>query len=266
MSSVPADSRHRTGETSDDRLPPPSPRRNRSSALERANHSVPAAPAPTELYAHGLAGRPLYLRAEDGALRTLPVDLWMGPPRAADERTLARACGPVLDVGCGPGRHVLALAQHGVFALGVDIAPAAVQRARGRGATAVLGSIFDPIPSPRRWRSALLLDGNIGIGGRPVALLRRLADLLSPNGRTLCELGRPSSGTSGELVALEDANGTRSSWFGWAHVSVDDIASTAARAGMDSAEIWTDDERWFALLIARPRPSGMAFGWESRRR
>jgi SAM-dependent methyltransferase len=228
--------------------------------------SAPAVPAPTELYAHALAGRPLYLRGEDGALRVLPVERWLSPPRAADERTLARACGPVLDVGCGPGRHVLALAQRGVFALGVDIAPAAVRRARGRGAAAVLGSIFDPIPGPTRWRTALLLDGNIGIDGRPVALLRRLADLLSPDGRILCELGRPSSGTSCELVALEDASGTRSSWFGWAHVSVDDIASTAARAGMDIGEVWTDDERWFAVLIARGRPACMPFGWEARRR
>jgi SAM-dependent methyltransferase len=266
MSSVPADSQRLGDAPSDDHLPLARSRQHLADGPPFASGPAPAVPAPTELYARALAGGPLYLRGEDGALRTLPVELWLGPPRGADERTLARACGPVLDVGCGPGRHVLALAERGIFALGVDIAPAAVQRARGRGATAVLGSVFDPIPNPTGWRTALLLDGNIGIGGRPMALLHRLSELLSPAGQILCELGPPSSDTRSELVALEDASGTRSSWFGWARVSVDDIATTAARAGMGVSEVWTDEERWFAVLIARRRQPRMPFGWRSAQR
>src|SRR4051812_49744005 len=125
------------------------------------------------LYADALAGGPLVCRDEDGFATHLPLARWLGPIAAADERVLARAVGPVLDVGCGAGRHVCALARRGVLALGLDVSPVAVRLARERGATAVEGSIFDRVPG--HWASALLLDGNVGIGGRPAALLRRVA-------------------------------------------------------------------------------------------
>jgi SAM-dependent methyltransferase len=154
----------------------------------------------------------------------------------------------VLDVGCGPGRHVLALARQGVLALGVDITPAAVEYARARGAAVVWGSVFAPIPGAGRWRTALLLDGNIGIGGRPVELLVRLRELLRTDGRVVCELDRPGSPTRSELVALEDDAGTRSAWFPWARVSVDGIERTAGRAALAVDEIWRHSGRWFATL------------------
>ena len=48
-------------------------------------------------------------------------------------------------------------------------------------------------PTPGRWRSALLLDGNIGIGGRPARLLARIASLLAPGGAILVELAGPDT-------------------------------------------------------------------------
>ena len=105
---------------------------------------------------------------------------WLGPLTAADTAVLDRTRGPVLDVGCGPGRHVLALARRGRLALGVDVAPAAVRVARLRGAPAIEACVFERIPGAGTWGSALLLDGNIGIGGAPVALLARLRELLRP--------------------------------------------------------------------------------------
>jgi len=66
---------------------------------------------------------------------------WLGTADSCDERLLDRAVGPVLDVGCGPGRHLLALARRGVEATGIDVTPAAVRVARSRGARVVDGSI-----------------------------------------------------------------------------------------------------------------------------
>jgi SAM-dependent methyltransferase len=205
-------------------------------------------PAPAELYADALSHGPLYLRAEDGARRRLPLEQWLGPLQAADVGVLDRALGPVLDVGCGPGRHVVALARRGVLAVGVDVTPAAIRYARACGATVVLGSVFAPIPGAGRWRTALLLDGNIGIGGRPVQLLGRVRGLLRPEGGVLCELDPPGSPTCSELVALEDAQGTRSAWFPWARVSVSGIERVAARVAMSLEEVWRRDGRWFAQL------------------
>jgi SAM-dependent methyltransferase len=204
--------------------------------------------APGELYAAALERGPLHLRGEDGTSRDLPLEQWLGPFTPADASVLDRALGPVLDVGCGPGRHVLALARRGVLTVGVDIAPAAVRYARARGAAVLLGSVFAPVPGAGHWRTALLLDGNVGIGGRPVALLHRLHSLLRPDGRVLCELDAPGLPTRSELVALENEDGTRSAWFPWARVSVDGIKALASRAGMRVEEIWHQDGRWFAQL------------------
>ena len=89
------------------------------------------------------------LRDDRGRARALPVDVWLGRAGAVDERVLDRARGPVLDVGCGPGRHVHALARRGVLGVGVDVSPAAVALARRAGATVLEASIFDRLPGDR---------------------------------------------------------------------------------------------------------------------
>jgi SAM-dependent methyltransferase len=199
------------------------------------------------LYAEALArdGASLVCRDEDGRARRLPLARWLGPAGAVDERVLDRAIGPVLDVGCGPGRHVSSLARRGVLALGVDVSPVAVRLARARGAQAIERSIFDRLPGAGTWGSALLLDGNIGIGGRPDALLRRVAGLLAPGGRILLELDAPGAGADTQRLRLE-SDGAASGWFAWARVSIDALAGPAAAAGLAVAERWSDGGRWFA--------------------
>ncbi|MFJ9683773.1 hypothetical protein ACIRP2_38020 [Streptomyces sp. NPDC101194] len=63
---------------------------------------------------------PVYLRLADGCRIRMPVHRWYAHPTVADESVLNRCVGPVLDVGCGPGRHCRALLGREVFALGVD--------------------------------------------------------------------------------------------------------------------------------------------------
>ena len=46
-----------------------------------------------------------------------------------------------------------------------------------RGAPALCRSVFDPLPAEGRWAAVLALDGNIGIGGDPVAFLDRMRHL-----------------------------------------------------------------------------------------
>jgi hypothetical protein len=112
----------------------------------------------------------------------------------------------------------------------------------------VLGSVFAPVPGAGHWGTALLLDGNIGIGGRPAALITRLRTLLRQDGCVVCELDPPGSATTCEEIALEDASGVRSTWFAWARVSVDGLAPLARQARMEVKEAWQDDGRWFAVL------------------
>jgi SAM-dependent methyltransferase len=208
-------------------------------------------PEAERLYAAALAERPGRLVARDpaGAVVELPTARWLAGAGQADLRLLRRARGPVLDIGCGPGRHVRALAGRGIAALGIDTSPAAVRVAREQGTQVLRGSIFGPVPAAGAWRTALLLDGNVGIGGDPGALLLRVADLLAPSGAVLCECDAPGGGVRSGPLRLEHAAGA-SRWFPWARVAADAIDDVAQPAGLRTRARWEDDGRWFVALAA----------------
>ncbi len=114
------------------------------------------------------------LRYDDGTAEPLMLGRWCGSLVAGDRGLLDRCAGPTPDVSCGPGRLAAAVAWRGMPVLGVDISRAAVGMARARGVSALRRSVFDGLPGEERWQTALLVDGNVGIGGDPVWLLSRL--------------------------------------------------------------------------------------------
>ena len=187
------------------------------------------------------------LRTIDGRMLSLPADRWFGPVTPTEQRLLERVEGPTLDIGCGPARHALALAESGIVSLGIDISLPALTVARMRGAPVLQRSIFDRVPGHGRWGTALLLDGNVGIGGSPAILLGRVAGLLRAGGRALLEVGAPGTPSTRDTVRLEH-DGSVGPWFAWANVGVDDLDSLACGAGMRVVDTWTDSRRWFAQL------------------
>ena len=189
----------------------------------------------------------LVLRTADGRGLPLQVDRWCGRPDAADEELLRRCRGPVLDVGCGPGRLTVALTERGIPALGVDISPAAVARVRQGGAPALHRSIFDPLPGP--WATVLLADGNIGIGGRPARLLRRCAELLAPGGRVIVE-AEPGDVDERLTAWLEHPDSRRGPAFPWARMGAAALLRAAADAGLQVAGNWGHADREFVCLTS----------------
>jgi SAM-dependent methyltransferase len=187
------------------------------------------------------------LRRADGRAEPLPLARWLGPVDDADAEVLERVEGSVLDIGCGPGRHVAELQKAGHPCLGIDLSPVAVEITRGRGADAFRGSVFEHVPDAGAWDTALLLDGNIGIGGEPATLLERARALLAPGGAVLTELDPPGSRTGVTRIRLE-APGIVSEWFPWAHVSVDTAAEVAAEAGLEPDWTLRSGGRWFTAL------------------
>jgi SAM-dependent methyltransferase len=187
------------------------------------------------------------LRATDGTALAAAAHRWLGPLTAGDDTVLARAVPPVLDVGCGPGRHVLALAERGVVALGIDITPAALDVARRRGAPVLARSVFERVPAAGRWACALLLDGNLGIGGDPAALLARVASLLRPAGMLLVELA-PARRRAGPEVVRLDIDGADSPWFAWTSVDASDLPMYALVAGLRMEDVWHAGARSFGSL------------------
>ncbi|KQX14747.1 methyltransferase type 12 [Streptomyces sp. Root431] len=194
---------------------------------------------------------PLYLSRDDGWLLPLEVERWCAAPDPADLSVLERCRGSVLDVGCGPGRLVAALAVDGRRTLGVDVSSEAVARTIGLGATALCRSVFDPLPAEGRWDTALLIDGNIGIGGDPAALLRRLRQVVSGSGRVVAECAAFDVDERCE-VRVVDGRGGRGERFPWARVGVPALAAHAAAAGWALRERWERRGRRFAVLTRQP--------------
>jgi SAM-dependent methyltransferase len=208
-------------------------------------------------YARALAaGRgPLYLRRPDGWLLPLEVERWCAPPDTADTTLLRRCRGPVLDIGCGPGRLVAAVAAGGTPVLGVDVSPAAVERTKGAGGAVLCRSVFDRLPAEGRWGTALLADGNIGIGGDPHALLRRVRDLLAPGGRLLAEAAAYEVDER-LTVRVEDGYGRQGRAFPWARLGPAALRGAARATGWTVAEEWASDGRRFAVLLREPPAAG----------
>lgn len=203
------------------------------------------------------------LRRTDGGHH--PGDRWLGGLDGCDHRVLDRADGPVLDVGCGPARHTVALAESGVPSLGIDITTCLLDRARRSGAAVLERDVFDRVPAEGRWGTVLLLDGNIGIGGDPVALLTRVTELLRPGGTVLVEVHDDAVAPSGgrDHVRVE-VDGDAGPWFGWEWVTVGQVDALLDDIDLVCRDRWVDDDRWFFELVRpadawrRGRPTGEA--------
>ncbi len=192
----------------------------------------------------------LVLRADTGEALELDSRRWHAAADAEERAVLTSVDGPVIDLGCGPGRLVVSLASQGVPALGVDSSPSAVALARLRGAAVLERDLFGPLPGEGRWATALLFDGNVGIGGDPARLLSRCRELTGGQGQVVAEVQPPGNGWR-RLTAWFERDGERSEPFAWAEVGVDAIAGLGRAAGLElAALVRTASGRWFARLAA----------------
>lgn len=189
----------------------------------------------------------LSLRSIDGSHGPYRLDVgsWVRAATPADLTVLDGATGPTLDVGCGPGRMVRAAAARSIPVLGIDIAPNAVARTRVDGSLALLRSIFHRVPLEGRWQTILLMDGNVGIGGEPEALLRRCRILLAPLGSIVVEVDADPEVAVQSLCTVVDDEGNESEPFPWARVGWSAVEEIARRAGLVVVSLWEAAGRHF---------------------
>jgi SAM-dependent methyltransferase len=196
------------------------------------------------LYLHEYRGEPHVARTDATRIDT---DRFRAAADATDRAAIRTAEGPVLDVGCGPGRMLRAAALQGHLVLGIDVAPAAVRLARAQGLPVLLRSVFDRLPGAGRWGTALLMDGNIGIGGDPAALLRRCCALVRRGGgRVIVEAHVDALRDRAFESLVVDDLGRHSLPFAWAEVGTVPLRTHAARAGLVLVQEWTMQRRDFA--------------------
>jgi len=211
--------------------------------------------SPATLFDAALSGVPVEIRVADGKEHVagflgaglLDAAQW-GRLTEADEVVVSRCEGPVLDVGCGPGRFVEALACAGIPALGVDLSREAVRQTRGRGGFALLRDVHERVPGEGRWGTVLLADGNIGIGGDPLALLRRCRAVLRPGAVALVETSPDRGHDIRTTVTLHGPGGRRSHPVPWAVLGSAAVVDLAASAGFVAVEEWHVGGRAFVML------------------
>lgn len=222
---------------------------------EPAERPVPAS-CGIPLFAAALRGAPCEMVDVNDGRFAVPVHRWTQDADESDHAVLDRCHGATIDVGCGPGRMTLALAARGSTALGFDIEPLAVTLALDRGAEAVVADVFGAgIPGAGRWDSALLADGNIGIGGDPVRLLRRVHQLVRGYGRIIVDLAEPGTGMTVHVLRLR-VDDSYSVPFRWAFLAPEALPEVVEAAGLKVHAVHEHDGRWFADL--RKNRPGMA--------
>lgn len=205
------------------------------------------------VFTHALRGMPCRVVGLGPEPSPLPVADWTREADEADHALLAWCVGPTIDIGCGPGRLSAGLAARGHVVLGIDVVHEAVEQTRQRGASAILRDVFESIPGEGRWESALLADGNVGIGGDPVRLLRRVREVLDPRGRVVVELAPPGVPMTTTWASIE-GDDVRSRPFRWSVLGVDDIAHVAEAAGWGVSACEPFAGRWCAVLEEQLAP------------
>lgn len=108
---------------------------------------------------------------------------------------LRHLSGPVLDVGCGHGRHLVALRRQGVNVFGLDYSPFLLADAQGQalGRGRLLRGDMRCPPVTSGWGAVLMLFTTFGYFTEAAnrACLAAWASLLAPDGRLVVDLPEP---------------------------------------------------------------------------
>lgn len=219
-----------------------------SELFARALHGVPCEVVPLSDADERGGLLDLDVDLDPGAAEQLPLEDWRRRAVESDLDVLDLCRGATIDVGCGPGRMAEALAERGHDVLGIDVVDEAARLTRQRGVAATRHDVFDALPHDGCWTTVLLADGNVGIGGDPVRLLRRVGMLLEPGGRVVVDLAAPGTDTV-SVWALLRCGDDVSRPFRWSTVGVEAIEQLALDAGLRLRTLQVSvDDRWTAVL------------------
>lgn len=188
------------------------------------------------------------VEAAAGGERRVEIARFLAAADAADDSVIERITGPVLDVGCGPGRILHAAIHSGLLSLGVDVSSTAVEHASERGLPALQLSVFDALPQEGAWETLLLIDGNIGIGGSPAVLMKRCAEIISPEGSVVVEVDPDPDLDRGYMATVVDDDGRSSSPFPWYDIGAEALRSRLSGTALQVVETWSVSGRAFVRL------------------
>jgi SAM-dependent methyltransferase len=121
---------------------------------------------------------------DDAYAGSVPPPWDLGQPQPAFVRLAEQGLltGQVLDAGCGTGEHTLLAASSGADALGVDVSPLAIERARGKAAARGIKARFE-VADALRLKDLRLGDVRLGDLGFDTVIDSGLFHVFDDEGR-----------------------------------------------------------------------------------
>jgi len=167
----------------------------------------------------------------------LPYDRWPSHQRAVADR----ACGRVLDIGCGAGRFCLELQDRGHEVVGIDASPGAVEASRRRGVADVRPVALEEIDaSLGTFDTVIMMGNNFGLFGDRAGLragLDRLAGITTEEALIYAEGADPFATTDPHHLRYHQANREAGRLGGELRIRI-------------RYKIWASP--WFGLLLVSP--------------
>lgn len=141
---------------------------------------------------------------------------FVGPDKwpERERRAVGMAEGRVLDIGCGAGRHALALQERGHDVTAIDVSEAAVEVARDRGVEDArvvdVADVADELDGV--YDTVLMLGNNFGLVGtatRAPSILGGIANVTAADGHLLAESRDPTATDERVHLDYHDLNRER---------------------------------------------------------
>jgi SAM-dependent methyltransferase len=185
---------------------------------------------------------------------------------------IAAARGRVLDVGCGAGRVILHLQEHGMAVSGFDVSPNAVDVCRRRGAKDVeIRSITSIHPSMGSFDTIVMFGSNFGLFGSPSRarrLLGRMFRMTSDDARVIASTRDPAGSDDDAEIAYMRRNRDRdrmpgqwririryrdlcTPWFDYLTVTRDELAAIVDGTGWAVDRDFEGPEGRYAVVLRK---------------
>jgi SAM-dependent methyltransferase len=200
---------------------------------------------------------------------SVPPPWDVGHPQPAFVRLAEQGMltGRLLDAGCGTGEHTLLAASSGADALGVDVSPLAIERARGKAAArGIPAAAGDQIGSARFEVADALSLGNLGLSFGTIIdsglfhvfddqtrprYVTSLASVLRPGGRLylMCFSDRQPGTCGPRRISQDDLRAAFSNGWTVSVIQADTFEINPGLFGTTTAQAWL-------AVISRDDPPG----------
>jgi len=220
------------------------------------------------------------IRRDDGHVSTRNPQGYFAAKLPDDHaEALSYTQGRALDVGCGPGRHLLWLQARGIVVTGIDTSAGVIRVARERGGRDVRLLSLLELTTLREKFDTVLLMGNLGLAGtieKTHSLLDQLRQITNDDAVLIGSSLNPRATDDPDHLRYHQANeaarrycgqvrlrieykGYISPWFGWVLFEPDVLVDLLAQHGWQK-EVLIGGEPGYCIAARKVFPEPPVVG------